>query len=444
MDLSRSAPLVAGAICFVSFGLGLVVLRYGQEPEPEQPTSALVLTGGDTPTDAPPKPDSPPVQPSTTDPATGVAGLITASATNAPADAGTKMGVGPWSGLNGEGWKGGAVNGPWKERSGYGIANPRRLTPGEKKALNLLGGIQQVQSSKFTRTTLKDGSEIPGVPPMPMEEVKKKLFDKVAAKGLGEGFESFMREIAIQNPDHMTLRVKTEADWDAVEASLEFPRKLYGPQQAFGFRLTWYGIGTDDQGNWLSFGVDSGKVRMVRASFPGMYVSDGLTPVEEGALIPAELVPGGRSDPNPDKAWKAPKSRPKEAGPREVEVLQKLGVVKDVQFTYFEGNVFANKIDDPAKAFEEAIGKPLSPDMLTTARTLARSKVSHLIVTPSKSISLDTMTDIMNDTTMRKDDTTTFPGLKVRWYRYNWIEFGIVDGQVKKVRITVNGIPAKL
>ena len=54
------------------------------------------------------------------------------------------------------------------------------------------------------------------------------------------------------------------------------------------------------------------------------------------------------------------------------------------------------------------------------------------------------VTDIMNDTTMRTDDTTTFPGTKVRWYRYFWIEYGIVDGQVKKVRIHVNIIPAKL
>ena len=141
---------------------------------------------------------------------------------------------------------------------------------------------------------------------------------------------------------------------------------------------------------------------------------------------------------------KKPQPRLPAAGPREVEVLEKLGVVRDVKVVHANGLRPDNKLVTANETAQEAVGKALYPDLLTTARKFQRSPGSHVIVTPSKSISLDEMTDIMNDTTMRTDDTTTFPGLKVQWYHYHWIDYGIVDGQVKKVRITCQSIPPKL
>jgi hypothetical protein len=45
---------------------------------------------------------------------------------------------------------------------------------------------------------------------------------------------------------------------------------------------------------------------------------------------------------------------------------------------------------------------------------------------------------------VRRDDSRTFPGVTVKWYSYSWLEFGIVDGKVQKIRIHCQSMPKKL
>jgi hypothetical protein len=333
--------------------------------------------------------------------------------------------------------------GPWKTRSGYGLPNPRKLTSREKSALNMLGKAEAIHRANYTRIPLPDGSTIPGVPTIDGNEAKKRLLDKVALKGLGDGFEEFVREMAIQNPDYIEIAITNQADWEDVEKVLKGTNDASYKKSANAFPIVWRQSGDAKEGDWLSFGLSAGKVRYVKASFP-MRLLIGPQDPENAPLIAAELVPGGRSPPDPDKAYKKFKPRPRDAGPPEIEVLQKLGVVKDVKVVFVEGKNTGGKLDSENKKAEEAIDKPLYPDLVGTARKFQRTQVTSLIVTPSKSISLDELTDIMNDTTLRTDDTTTFPGMKVRWYHYSWMEFGIVEGQVKKVRMFTLNIPAKL
>ena len=309
--------------------------------------------------------------------------------------------------------------------------------------MNLLGGAAAIHKATYSRVTVNDGSTVPGVPPLENGEAKKLLFDKIKAKGMGDGFSEFIQEIAIQNPTFMEVEVSVEANWTDLEKILGETTKPHGLANARSNQMDWHGTGDVDKGDWLSFGVSNGKVRYVRASFPMM---DFRSPWSGGAplLVAAESVPGGRSAPNPDKAFKKFKPRPQNAEPREVEALEKLGVVSDIKPILFEGKRPGVRLDGVNETAQEALGKPLYPDLLTVARKYPRAQINQLLVTTSKSISLDELTDIMNDTTLRTDDAKTFPGLTVRWYRYNWIEFGIVDGNVKKVRISLFAIPKKL
>jgi hypothetical protein len=190
--------------------------------------------------------------------------------------------------------------------------------------------------------------------------------------------------------------------------------------------------------------VKSGQVCEVRASFPSFCSGPNGTFPVDSPLLPAEWVPGGRSLPDPTKAVKKAKPRPADAGPREVEALTKLGVVRDFKVVLFDGARPAKGAASANETAQETVGKALYPDLLATARKFQRNQVSHLIVTPSKPMSLDEMTDIMNDTPSRTEDSKTFPGMTVRWYHYHWIDFGIIDGQVKKVRISCSAIPPKL
>jgi hypothetical protein len=283
------------------------------------------------------------------------------------------------------------------------------------------------------------------VPELQNGEVKKRLLDKVAAKGIADGFEEFIREIAIQNPIYIEVNVSREAAWADVSKALGQAEKIPGREAASKYGgTTWYNTGKIDSGDWLSFGVISDQVRHLRASFPSSYYApNGVFPVDS-PLLPVEMVPGGRSLPDPEKAVKKGKFRPAAAGPREIEFFEKLGVARDCRVVLFDPPRKTNKVDAD-EIVQEAIGKALYPNLLAAARKLQRTQVSHLIVTPSLTMSLDEMTDIMNDTPFRTYDSKTFPGTKVRWYRYHqWLEVGIADGQVKKIRINCSNVPPKL
>jgi hypothetical protein len=195
------------------------------------------------------------------------------------------------------------------------------------------------------------------------------------------------------------------------------------------YQIQWINSG------WLRFGVDAGAVKMIRAEFDGFIVS-------YPEYIAAEDVPGGRSDPDPSKALKKAKARPLNAPPPSVEMLQKLGSIRDIKVVPRPG-----KKDSEAarKLASELAGKPLYPDMIRAAlQCKGQSDVWDFLITPSATISVDEMTDAMTDTRMRRDDSRTFPGLTVKWYSYFWLEFGIVDGKVQKIRVHCQTMPKDL
>jgi hypothetical protein len=328
-SFAKSGP-VAGAIsvCAATFAVGLIFMRSNDNEEEDQPAPALAATTDQKP-DGAPKTDKPKTD-SKQSTGAGPGILIFNAPPNwqGPASE-TNTGVAPgaWPGAS---FPNQAMNGPWKERSGYGLPNPRRLTDREKKALNLLGKAEAIHSAPYSRKTLNDGSTIPGVPPLEKGEAKKRLLEKVEAKGLGDGFDEYVREMAIQNPDHIEITITNQADWEDVEKVLTGGNDPSYKKSANAYPLIWKYSGDTSKGDWLCFGLSAGKVRYVKAEFP-MRLMIGTADAENSALIAAELVPGGRSLPDPDKAWKKAKPRPKEAGPPEIEVLQKLGVVNDVK-----------------------------------------------------------------------------------------------------------------
>lgn len=307
-SMSTPASVIGAAIaCAASFGVGLALMNRNTEPAEETPAPAVAAV---EPTGiAESNPAAATAQSGEGD--SGVMSVTSGSvAPVQPAPSGQpaqsiKIGDKTYS----TEWMNSAAQavgpiGPWKSRSGYGIPNPRLLTDREKAALNLLGKATQLHSSRFTRKTLDDGSTIPGAPPLDMAEVKRRLFDKTATKGMGPGFEEFIREVAVQNPDHFEVVISREANWADVAKVLIDARKVPGPSRAFGVEFTWYSIGDADKGDWLSFGVSSGKVRMVRAYFGSTMVFNFNGDVQNSPLVPAELVPGGRSDPDPTRAKK--------------------------------------------------------------------------------------------------------------------------------------------
>src|SRR5262249_8445559 len=158
-------------------------------------------------------------------------------------------------------------------------------------------------------------STIPGVPPLMAQEVKEIVLGKIRTKGMGDGFEDAIRTLAVHNPNYLTVTVAQERDWADLEKILgarqpanSKPESIYvrvWGERPMGFKITWYSFG------WLGFGVDAGKVRLVRASFP-MFGP---------GLIAAEMVVGGRSPPDPSKALKKAKPRPANAPPPLVDAL---------------------------------------------------------------------------------------------------------------------------
>jgi hypothetical protein len=327
-----------------------------------------------------------------------------------------------------------AWNGKWDKPSGLGLPNPHRLSDNEKAALNLLGGATDTHTFSFSSETLDDGSTVPGVPPLSAQEVKDIVLGKIRAKGMGDGFEDAIRTLAVHNPGHLSVWVAQPRDWADLQKLLD-KRELSKPETVYarvpGGRPIWYQIQGASYG-WLAFGVESGKVRLVGANF-------GFGSNE---LVAAESIPGGRSAPDPSKAIKKPKPRPANAPPRQVDALQRLGNVVDVKVVPYPSTKRDAKFDALVKTADEAVGKPLHPDLIETARKVRDGqKVLELIVTTSRSIPVDELTDIMGGTRFIHDDTTTFPGTALKWYVYYWLEFGVADGQVKKVRVHCQMVP---
>jgi hypothetical protein len=146
--------------------------------------------------------------------------------------------------------------------------------------------------------------------------------------------------------------------------------------------------------------------------------------------------------PDPSKAIKKPKPRPANAPPRQVDALQRLGNVVDVKVVPYPSVKRDAKFEALVKTVDEAAGKPLHPDLIETARKVRDGqKVLELIVTTSRSIPVDELTDIMGGTRSIHDDAATFPGTALKWYAYHWLDFGIADGQVKKVRVHCQMVP---
>ena len=325
-------------------------------------------------------------------------------------------------------------NGKWEKSSGLGLPNPHRLSDNEKAALNLLGGATDTHTFSFSSETLDDGSTVPGVPPLSAQEVKDIILSKIRAKGMGDGFEDAIRTLAVHNPSHLSVWVSQPRDWADLQKLLD-KRELGKPETASfrvpGGRPVRYQIQWASYG-WLAFGVDSGKVRLVAANF-------GFGSNE---LVAAESIPGGRSAPDPSKALKKPKPRPANAPPRQVDALQRLGNVVDVKVVPYPAAKRDAKFEALVKTADEAVGKPLHPDLIETARKVREGqKVLELIVTTSRSIPVDELTDIMGGTRFIHDDATTFSGTALKWYVYYWLEFGVADGKVQKVRVHCQSVP---
>jgi hypothetical protein len=273
--LPLAVALLAGA---AAFGAGVMWLGGGDQPTPHERVAAAAPTARLAVEETP-----------TTDPAASPEQATTfVLPTRTPAS----FGPGPVS-------VPAARQGPWAKRSGYGLPDPRPLTAAEKQALNLLGDGVKTAGYKFSRVTLDDGSTVPGVPPLRPEEVESLVLGKVRSQGIGDGFEDAVRTLAVQNPNYLMLKVSREAAWAELEQILGPQQTAHGPRTVYYappgqrgqvvYQMTWYGSG------WLSFGVDSGRVRMIQASFP-MFGP---------GLVPAESVPGGRSLPDPSKARKS-------------------------------------------------------------------------------------------------------------------------------------------
>jgi hypothetical protein len=330
------------------------------------------------------------------------------------------------------------VRGKWEKMSGYGLPNPRKLTDEEKAALKLLGSAIDIQGYKFSGTTLDDGSTIPGLPSLSGDEVREIVLGKIRSKGLADGFEEAIQSIAVHNPNQLTVITSQQAELAAVEKALgikaEFKVKptnvgWWHERKFHSYQIQWINSG------WLRFGVDSGAVKMIRAEFDGFMVS-------YPEYIAAEDVPGGRSDPDPSKALKKAKVRPANAPVPPVEVLTKLGDIKDIIVVPRPGR---KDSEATRKLAAELAGKPLYPDMIEAAlQCKGPSEVWDFLITSNATMSVDEMTDIMTDTRMRRDDSRTFPGLTVKWYSYFWLEFGIVEGKVQKIRIHCQSMPKNL
>jgi hypothetical protein len=333
------------------------------------------------------------------------------------------------------------VRGKWEKMSGYALPNPRDLTNREKAALKLLDGVTFIHDYKFSSTTLDDGSTIPAKPNPTKQEVEDIIFSKVKAKGIGDGFESAIRALAVRNPNRITLKVQTEANWADVENALGIKETLKptggsdvsyrGPDgKPVRFKVQW--VGTP---GWLSFGVDSGKVRFIQAKWEEILIV-----LPNPNYIAAEDVDGGRSDPDPAKALRPRKARPANAPPATVETLQKLGKVVDVKVVPYPAK---KETDAMRKVAADLVGKPIYPDVVDAARKFKDQgrEVLDLFVTPSATMTFDQMTDILPDQRILFTDARTFPGLTLKWYTYQWVDFGLADGQVKKIRIHVQILP---
>jgi hypothetical protein len=308
--MSTPASMIGAAVvCAASFGAGLVLMNRNQDSAEETPPPAPAVAETETTAPAESKPAivKKPQSGASDGGIMSVESDSVATAQPQPANPSQSITIGDqtysteWMNSMAESMR---PIGPWRDRSGLGIANPRLLTDREKKALNLLGKAVAVHSVSYRRSVLNDGSTVPGVPQMSAEEVKRLLLTKTATKGMGAGFEEFMREIAIQNPSHFEIQISNEANWSDLENVLNGVKTVNGPKTAMRMPFVWYSIGDVDAGDWLSFGVSGGKVRLVRAEFPFMVMFKPNTRPEDAPLIPAELVPGGRSEPNPARAKK--------------------------------------------------------------------------------------------------------------------------------------------
>lgn len=328
-------------------------------------------------------------------------------------------------------------DGTWKVKTLWGLPRPRSLTAEEKAGLKMLGSAVDTNTYKFSSITLDDGSRIPGVPPPGEKGIKAIVLGKIQELGLADGFEAAIARLADHNLNHLTVQVTKTPDWTAVrqvagdpdsqsesEVFLDKP----GGRGRERYRMTWYRYG------WLEFGVGDDKVRAIRAD---------LTKAD---IVPAESIPGGRSPPDPDYVAKRLEKEKRKRGPgsppREVDALKLMGRVVDIRAN--QRNVVKRDpvIDAVARKAGALVGKDIYPDVLEYALAFKKSpQVDYIILTPSNTPSLKELIDIMDDTNITFDDRTTLPGTTIKWHRYMWLEFGIVDDKVAKIKISTIFVP---
>lgn len=326
--------------------------------------------------------------------------------------------------------------GPWGSRSMWGLPSPGRLNAKQKQALGMLGTANNTHDYRFGGSmVLGDGSTIPGVPALKPKEIEDKVMGEIREKGLAEGFETAVRFLALpHNLDRLTLQVTVTPEWTDVlailgksEATSQDDIYLDKPPAKANdyYRITWHRYG------WLKFGVAKGKVLAIRAD------------MSHAPLVAAEDVAGGRSPPDPARvAARQKKQRPPGAPPREVDALKMLGQASSVQVTTRKTLKADPKLDGLVRDAQRLSGQDLYPNMVQTARELKQSFYSeYLIVTPSKSPTLQQIQEVMDETKFIMDDKTTMPGQNLKWHKYHWLEFGVVNGQVERVRISVAFTP---
>ncbi len=321
----------------------------------------------------------------------------------------------------------------WKVKTMFGLPKPHKLNAKEKAALKLLGGARDEPQFKFSSMELEDGSRIPGTPLLESKDVKQRVLGKVKDMGIADGFEAAILELAPHNLNNLILPVDKTPPWTELQSILGAADSSSEGDLWFTetkvrvnayYRITWHRYG------WLYFGVGKDLVRAIKAD------------MRHAEIVAAETYPGGRSPPDPARvAERKKKEKPK--GPREQNALRLLGQAVDVRVATRKSLKPDPKLNALVTGANELAGKDLYPHMIETARKLKESRQSdYLLVTPSNTITLDELNKVMGVTSMTNTDATTLPGKTLTWHRHFWLEFGVADGQVKKVRIHCSVMPS--
>ena len=98
-----------------------------------------------------------------------------------------------------------------------------------------------------------------------------------------------------------------------------------------------------------------------------------------------------------------------------------------------------SRLDELVRGTRRLVGKDVYPGAIETARELKKSlKVQHLAITPSANPAMSEIIELLGDPIWIKPDAGQ---ASLKWQHYHWIDFGVEEGKVVKVRINCLMIP---